>query len=225
MTPPSTASRSLAEAVHDQLQRAADAAGAPLFALAENAPTMLLRWLEHVSAWNRKIDLTAAKSSVELAELGVLDAAIIAHRVGRGPLVDVGTGFGAPGLAIALLRVDLDVTLVEPLAKRASFLRTMIGSLSLASRVRVHEGKGETLVGTGKRFAIATSRATLAPDAWVSLGESLAPEGEVVVLVAKSAVPVLAGREIAWEVDYATLAGAPRCAASLIKTRRLRERA
>ena len=44
-------------------------------------------------------------------------------------VVDVGTGAGAPGLALALLRPDLRVTLVEPLGKRAAFLRTVLGAV------------------------------------------------------------------------------------------------
>jgi len=210
---------SLADAVSVQLERAQAAAGAPRKPLTAGAAQLLVRWLEHVSAWNRKIDLTAAKNSVELAELGVLDAAIIARRIGEGTLVDVGTGFGAPGLAVSLLRSDLDVTLVEPLAKRASFLRTMIGALGLAPRVRVHEGKGEALASKGATFATAISRATLAPEEWAKLGATLAPHGEVVVLVARSAVPVIEGRTLDWQVDYATEAGAPRTAAALVPAR------
>ena len=40
-----------------------------------------------------------------------------------GRLVDVGSGNGSPGLVLALLRDDLDVTLLEPRARRWAFLR------------------------------------------------------------------------------------------------------
>jgi len=40
-----------------------------------------------------------------------------------GSLVDVGSGNGSPGLVLALLRDDLDVTLLEPRARRWAFLR------------------------------------------------------------------------------------------------------
>jgi 16S rRNA (guanine527-N7)-methyltransferase len=40
-----------------------------------------------------------------------------------GTLLDVGSGNGSPGLVLALLRDDLDVTLLEPRARRWAFLR------------------------------------------------------------------------------------------------------
>jgi 16S rRNA (guanine527-N7)-methyltransferase len=40
-----------------------------------------------------------------------------------GTLVDVGSGNGSPGLVLALLRDDLEVTLLEPRARRWAFLR------------------------------------------------------------------------------------------------------
>ena len=174
----------------------------------------IVGWLELVRTWNRKIDLTAAKSADELAELGVRDAWEIAGRIARdgGGVVDVGSGFGAPGMPVAILRPDLEVKLVEPLGKRATFLRNVIGTLGLTARVEVLETKGEQVAEAGIRFDTAISRATLSPEEWLSLGERLAPEGEVVALLARDPPPDHAGRRVAWRVDYATTAGAPRVA-------------
>lgn len=178
------------------------------------AIAQLRGWLELVKSWNRKIDLTAAKTDVDLADLGVIDAVQIAGRIARdgGGVVDVGSGFGAPGVAVAILRPDLEVKLVEPLHKRAAFLRTVIGTLGLTSRVEVIENRGEHVVEAGMRFDAAISRATLSPAAWLALGDQLAPAGDVVVLLAREAEPELEGREIAWRASYQNAAGAPRLA-------------
>jgi 16S rRNA (guanine527-N7)-methyltransferase len=40
-----------------------------------------------------------------------------------GSLLDVGSGNGSPGLVLALLRPDLEVTLLEPRRRRWAFLR------------------------------------------------------------------------------------------------------
>jgi len=40
-----------------------------------------------------------------------------------GSLIDVGSGNGSPGLVLALVRDDLEVTLLEPRARRWAFLR------------------------------------------------------------------------------------------------------
>lgn len=178
------------------------------------AVAQLRAWLELVKTWNRKIDLTAAKTDVELADLGVIDAVQIAGRIARdgGGVVDVGSGFGAPGVAVAVLRPDLEVKLVEPLRKRAAFLRTVIGTLGLTARVEVIENRGEQVVDAGMRFDAAISRATLSPPAWLALGDQLAPAGEVVVLLAREAEPEHPDREVAWRAQYQNAAGAPRVA-------------
>jgi 16S rRNA (guanine527-N7)-methyltransferase len=181
------------------------------------AIAQLVAWLELVRAWNRKIDLTAAKTDPDLAELGVQDGAQIAGRIARdgGGVVDVGSGFGAPGLAVAILRPDLEVKLAEPLQKRASFLRTVIGTLGLTARVEVLESRGEQLADAGMTFDAAISRATLSPTAWLALADRLAPNGDAVVLLARDPEPTLEGREVSWRAEYQTRAGAPRVALGL----------
>ncbi len=181
------------------------------------AMSQLVGWLELVRTWNRKIDLTAARTDEDLVELGILDAVQIAGRVARdgGGVVDVGSGFGAPGLAVAILRPDLEVKLVEPLQKRAAFLRTVLGTLDLLARVEVLETHGEQLVDAGMTFDAAISRATLAPTAWLALGDRLAPAGDVVVLLARDPEPSIEGRRLVWRAEYATRGGAPRVAIGL----------
>jgi 16S rRNA G527 N7-methylase RsmG len=94
----------------------------------EEARAALLDWLDGIVEWNARIDLTAARSDDELVDLMVADALVLSRHVAEAArVVDVGSGAGAPGLALAILRPDLDVTLVEPLDKRVAFLRTSIG--------------------------------------------------------------------------------------------------
>jgi len=130
------------------------------------------KWLELLAQWNARMDLTAARGADDLADLMLADAVFLAKQMPeKARVVDVGSGAGAPGLALALVRPDLAVTLVEPLAKRVSFLRTVIGTLGRTD-VALVRGKGETLAG---EWDVAISRATLAPAAWLPLGLRLAP--------------------------------------------------
>lgn len=159
----------------------------------ESSPAVapLARWIDTVARWNERIDLTAARSDEELVDLLVADAAILATLVDeRRAVVDVGTGAGAPGLPLALLRPDLRVTLVEPLAKRVALLRTVVGAERLTS-VTVVRGKGEDLA---TRFDLAMSRATLPPPAWAALGAKLADE--TAIFLAQGEPP-----EGEWRVD------------------------
>jgi 16S rRNA (guanine527-N7)-methyltransferase len=172
----------------------------------------LCTWVGLVASWNARIDLTAARSDDELCDLMLADAAVLARHLPTGShVVDVGSGAGAPGLGVALLRPDLRLTLVEPLQKRVAFLRTVIGSVPLeGARPEVVRGRGEDLVGRVP-FAVATSRATLAPAAWLELGAKLAPSGDVWVLLAREQPPTTTGRAIADDLRYVwPLTGAER---------------
>jgi 16S rRNA (guanine527-N7)-methyltransferase len=166
-------------------------------------------WLTLLRQWNARIDLTAARSDAELEDLMLADAAVLATAsIGDALLlppaarvVDVGTGAGAPGLGLALLRPDLKVTLVEPLAKRVSFLRTVIGTLGRTDIVVLRE-RGEDLAKKSSgAWDVAISRATLAPTTWVPLGLTLASSAWA--LLAKEAPPEIAGATLTDDIDYA----------------------
>jgi 16S rRNA (guanine527-N7)-methyltransferase len=62
-------------------------------------------------------------------------------------VVDVGSGAGLPGLAIAIARPDLHVHLVEPLARRTGWLSGTIAHLGL-DNVTVHTARAEALWDT-----------------------------------------------------------------------------
>jgi 16S rRNA (guanine527-N7)-methyltransferase len=65
-----------------------------------------------------------------------------------GRLVDLGSGGGVPGLVLALARPDLEVVLVDAMAKRCNFLAEAIATLGLA-HARVVHGRAE-VVGRGE---------------------------------------------------------------------------
>ena len=132
-------------------------------------------WLDALAEWNAKIDLTAAKDDRAIAWLMLADAMVLAPALGTGSsVVDVGSGAGAPGLAIAILRPDLRVTLCEPLGKRAAFLRSVIGSLGRAD-VRIEPRRADALPRGA--FDVAISRATFPPAEWLALGAELVRSG------------------------------------------------
>jgi 16S rRNA (guanine527-N7)-methyltransferase len=162
----------------------------------------IARWLELLCEWNGRIDLTAARSGGELVDLMLADAFAMSATLPAGArVVDVGTGAGAPGLALALMRPDLAVTLCEPLAKRASFLRTVIGTVARTDVVLLAK-RGEELPLAAWDEAMA--RATLPPDEWLALGAKLVkPGGGVWVLLATGEPPSHAGATVTRDERYA----------------------
>jgi 16S rRNA (guanine527-N7)-methyltransferase len=61
-------------------------------------------------------------------------------------IVDVGSGAGLPGLALACRRADLQIDLVDSLQRRVTFLAEAVAMLGLADRVRVVHGRAEDAV-------------------------------------------------------------------------------
>jgi 16S rRNA (guanine527-N7)-methyltransferase len=155
-------------------------------------------WIRLLCEWNARIDLTAARTGPELVDLMLADALVLAPRLPQGArVVDVGTGAGAPGLAVALARPDLKVTLCEPLAKRTSFLRTVLGTVGRGD-VAIERARGEEL--TEGAWDVATSRATLAPAEWARVGLRLAPVAWV--LLAKEEPPSVESAKLAEDASY-----------------------
>ncbi|MEV6691304.1 16S rRNA (guanine(527)-N(7))-methyltransferase RsmG [Micromonospora sp. NPDC051196] len=58
-------------------------------------------------------------------------------------VIDVGSGAGLPGLVLAIARPDLQVTLLEPLARRTAFLAEAVETLGLHDSVQVLRGRAE----------------------------------------------------------------------------------
>jgi 16S rRNA (guanine527-N7)-methyltransferase len=179
--------------------------------LQETARAALAAWLERLEEWNARMDLTAARSAEELVDLMVADALVLAPRIEeKARVVDVGTGAGAPGLALALARPDLRVTLVEPLGKRAAFLRTVLGETGRVD-VALERARGEAVAGR-RAWDVAVSRATLPPPAWLELAVTLAaPGGHAWVLLAKDEAPAHPRARVVDDVAYTwPLTGAAR---------------
>ncbi|HTM46121.1 MAG TPA: RsmG family class I SAM-dependent methyltransferase [Polyangiaceae bacterium] len=175
----------------------------------------LCAYLDLLVTWNKKLDLTAASSTDELLDLVLSDAVVLAQFVAvKAQCIDVGAGAGAPGAALAILRSDLAVTLVEPMQKRVAFLRALTGSLHSA-RLQVVRARSDGLPSQG--CDVALSRATFEPSEWLREGSRLATR-EVWLLLARSEAPQWPGWALELDVPYQwPLGGAPRRALKYVR--------
>jgi 16S rRNA (guanine527-N7)-methyltransferase len=148
--------------------------------------------------WNAKTDLTAARDPDELTDLLLADAAVLAIHAEGARWVDVGSGGGAPGLPLSILRPELELTLVDTKTKRVAFLRSVVGELGLR-HVRVERTAGEKLPPA--RWHTAVSRATLPAPEWLALGTRLATDA-VWVFLAKKEAPSHEGWRPTFDVVY-----------------------
>jgi 16S rRNA (guanine527-N7)-methyltransferase len=151
-----------------------------------------LFWLgSELLRWNEKVNLTAIVHPIEVLDKHILDSLAAAPSLPGSVrrLLDVGTGAGFPGLPLALVRPELEVWLVDSVAKKVGFLKHAVAELGLASRVRALHA---TLKGAPAREGIpemdaAIARALRDVEAWGALGAAYLHPGGVLVAMAGGA--------------------------------------
>jgi len=108
-------------------------------------------------AANRDVNLTGAKTAEALVE-HLVDALSLVPDV-RGPLIDIGTGGGLPGIPLAIA-TGVRVTLVDAVKKKVTFLQHAIRELGLEGEAI--DGRAEVLgqdPAYRERYLTATARA------------------------------------------------------------------
>jgi 16S rRNA (guanine527-N7)-methyltransferase len=130
--------------------------------------------------WSKRVNLTGASTLTEFFQGPLFDALTVIPVIeGSGSLVDVGSGGGLPGVPAAILFEHLKVTLVEPRARRAAFLRHVTHRMSLGADII--QARDEELVAGGWNGAV--SQAVWSAPKWLErAGRLVAPGGSVYVL-------------------------------------------
>lgn len=93
----------------------------------------LLDYLALMEKWNRVHNLTAVRDPQDMVTLHLLDSLSVLPHIKSGRLLDVGSGAGLPGIPLALVRPDLEVTSMDSSHKKASFQRQAKAALGLAN--------------------------------------------------------------------------------------------
>lgn len=122
----------------------------------------LLAYLALISKWNRVYNLTAVREPGEMLTQHLLDSLAIVlplqRQLGGRPasVLDVGAGAGLPGVALAIACPQLQVSCVDAVAKKVSFIRQAAAELGLRNLQAVH-ARVEGLAP--KTWDVITSRA------------------------------------------------------------------
>lgn len=112
--------------------------------------------------WNRRMNLTAIVNYEEVQIKHFLDSLTVTTAFSKIPstVMDVGAGAGLPGLALKIVRPDIELTLVDSVQKKAVFLNHLVDVLKLDG-VQVVAGRAEELAHDSvyrKRFDAVLSR-------------------------------------------------------------------
>jgi 16S rRNA (guanine527-N7)-methyltransferase len=113
-------------------------------------------YLTLLQKWNAKTNLTAIRDEEGILSRHFLESILCARALPANlqTLLDFGSGAGFPGLPIAILRPEIQVTLAESQNKKAAFLREVVRTLELTAQI--HSNRAETLA---RKFDCVTLRA------------------------------------------------------------------
>ena len=169
-------------------------------ALPAAAQRQLLAFRDLLLKWNRIYNLTALRDPDQAVPHHLLDSLAILPHVGDGPLLDVGSGGGLPGIPLAIARPDLAITLVDTVQKKAAFLQQAAIELELKNvavhHARVEEMRGQYAQISSRAFAelarfVSLTRHLLAPGGrWLAM-KGARPDDEIKALPAGSEVAAI----------------------------------
>jgi 16S rRNA (guanine527-N7)-methyltransferase len=122
----------------------------------------------------------------------ILNCAVIEDAFTQGAkVIDVGSGAGLPGVAVAIARPDLEMHLVEPMLRRTEWLDSVVRDLELPN-VTVHRARAEEVYGT-LDAPFVTARAVARLDKLARWCFPLiTPRGSLIALKGRSASEELA---------------------------------
>ncbi len=120
------------------------------------------KYADLLAEWNQKINLTAITEPAEIEEKHFLDSCLpfadIDLPLGAS-VIDIGTGAGFPGIPLKIIRSDIDLTLMDSLQKRITFLETVCAQIGVRAKC-IHARAEESGSGELREiFDIATARA------------------------------------------------------------------
>lgn len=140
----------------------------------------LLGYLALLQKWNKVYNLTAVRDPAQMLTHHLVDSlAVIAPLLRQSAparLMDVGAGGGLPGVVIAICHPATDVTCVDAVAKKATFIQQVAAGLRLGNLHGVHS-RVEVLAA--EPFGVITSRAFASLIDFTSLTRQHLAEGAV----------------------------------------------
>jgi len=138
-------------------------------------------------AWTAAINLTAIRDPAGIARLHVLDSlaavSLLAPRGVTG-ILDLGSGGGFPGLPLAAVLAPARTLLVDSVAKKVGFLRTVVAATGLEGRVAAEAVRAEALARDPRDregWPVVTARAVTSLSELVELGLPLVAPGGILV--------------------------------------------
>ncbi len=191
-------------------------AEAELPAVSRETAARLGRFVALLTQWNTQINLVARADLPDIRQRHLADSLQLLPLIpeGDGPMADLGTGGGFPGLVLAMA-LDRPMHLVESDRRKAAFLTTVAGELGLR-HVTVLPQRLESVALPP--IAVLTARA-LAPLAELlpQAHRLLAPDGVAIFPKGRQAEAELTQARLAWTMQVERLPSRTDPAATILR--------
>jgi 16S rRNA (guanine527-N7)-methyltransferase len=126
-------------------------------------PELVDRIRKYISTllfWNSKIALTTVTDPEEILQIHFGESFFLAGvaGIGKGRVADIGSGPGFPGIPIRMVRATVDLTIIEPVAKKTAFLAEIVRKIGI-SGVNIIRCRMEEAPAIASNFDFVTARA------------------------------------------------------------------
>jgi 16S rRNA (guanine527-N7)-methyltransferase len=190
-----------AEALNDRLREATTGLALPLGSAQYD---QLARHFSLLLRWNTRINLTSVRTPREIAVRHFAESLFLTTLLPQpeGPMVDVGSGAGFPGLPLKVAWPSVDAVLLEPNQRKATFLREVIRASGLMGiEVRTDRLEAVAAADWQGRAALATMRAVRPScELLADLRALLQPGGRVALFLGAEVISDVRGNPaLEWE--------------------------
>jgi len=148
-------------------------------------------YVEELQRWSKVADLVSQANAETVICKHILDSLAVSPLVPlNSRLLDLGSGAGFPGLALAIIEPRRKVALIEARRKRVSFLKEIVRKTETAN-VTVHEGRAELLAAEESlraSFDVVITRATWSLEELLRLAHVFVASGGIAVAMKGSQV-------------------------------------
>jgi len=165
-------------------------------------------YINEIVEWNKKFNLTGLKSGEDIRlklyddSLNISKAVDLSKKI---KLMDIGCGAGFPGIPLKIEFPDMDITLIDSVAKKIDFVDHVIELLDLKNARTICSRAEDAAKELREKFDVAVSRAVAKLNVlseyclpFVKIGglfiAQKGPDIEAELVAAEYAIQVLGGR-------------------------------
>ncbi len=172
--------------------------------LTDSQVVCALAYAQLLLKWNQTSNLTAIRNLEGVVDKHFLDSLAIVGQVHGSTVIDLGSGTGFPGIAVAIARPDWKVCLVDAKGKKVQFLRHAVATLNFTNVQVIHQRIQDLSSGPIFDTVLARSLGSVAAIAELAL-PLLKPGGRVIAMKGKYPGDEIAALQIPCQVTVKKL--------------------